>query len=101
MATFRNRFVTGVDLHSELHGQDQAMLLYDMHTNMPAGTLRTSEYFRLTGAKIASTTILVVDATDWKAMLARQGKTVDSERPVIDVSVPAGDVREPTSGARR
>jgi hypothetical protein len=84
LANFRNRFVTGVDLLSELYGQDEAMLLYDVHTNTPAGTLRTAEHFRLVGGKIAST-ILVFDATEWKAMLARQGKTVDTEGRVVDL----------------
>jgi hypothetical protein len=97
LGNFRNRFVTGVDLIAELYGEEEAMLLYDVHTNTPAGTLRTAEYFRLTDAKIAST-ILVFDATEWKAMLARQGKTVDSEGRVIDLSVSAGDVREPAPG---
>ena len=89
-----------MELISELYGEDEALLLYDVHTNTPAGTLRTAEYFKLTGAKIAST-ILVFDATEWKAMLARQGKTVDSEGRVIDLSVSVGDVREPAWGARR
>jgi hypothetical protein len=71
-------FVTGVDLISELYGDAEAMLLYDVHTNTPAGTLRTAEYFTLRGGKIAST-LLVFDATEWKAMLARQGATVDAE----------------------
>jgi hypothetical protein len=84
----------------QIHGEEEAMLLYDVHTNTPAGTLRTAEYFRLTGTKIAST-ILVFDATEWKAMLARQGKTVDSQGRVIDLSVSVGEVREPASGARR
>jgi hypothetical protein len=85
LANFRNRFVTRVDLLSELYGQDEATLLYDVHTTTPAGTLRTAEHFKLVGGKIAST-ILVFDATEWKAMLASQGKTVDSQGRVVDLS---------------
>ncbi len=84
LANFRNRFVTGVDLISELYSSDEAMLLYDVHTNTPAGTLRTAEYFKVNDGKISST-ILVFDATKWRAMMAKQGKTVDSEGHVINL----------------
>src|SRR5262249_31326181 len=82
LSNFRIKFVTGVDLISEFYGEGEAMLLYDVHTNTPAGTLRTAEYFKLRGGQIYSTT-LVFDATAWRAMLARQGKTVDSTGHVI------------------
>jgi hypothetical protein len=39
---------------------------------------------QLSGGKITST-ILVFDATEWRAMLAQQGKTVDAEGHVIDM----------------
>ncbi len=84
LANFRNRFVTRVDLISELYGDGEAMLLYDVHTNTPAGILRTAEYFKLNDGKISST-LLIFDATDWRAMLAKQGKTVDSEGHVINL----------------
>jgi SnoaL-like domain len=77
LSRFRG-FVTGLDLISELYGDGEAMLLYDVHTDTPAGTLRTAEYFKLRGDRIAST-LLVFDATEWKAMLARQGATVDAD----------------------
>jgi hypothetical protein len=83
LTRFRARFVTGIDLIAEFYGDDQAMLLYDVRTNTPAGTLRTAEYFTLAGGKITST-ILVFDATAWRAMLAQQGKSVDAEGHVID-----------------
>jgi hypothetical protein len=83
LANFRNSFVTGVDMIAEFYGDDSAMLLYDVHTNTPAGAIRTAEYFTLSGGKIASTT-LVFDATAWRAMMAQQGKTVDAEGHVID-----------------
>lgn len=84
LANFRGSFVTGVDMIAEFYGDDSAMLLYDVHTNTPAGSIRTAEYFKLSGDKIASTT-LVFDATAWRAMMARQGKTVDAEGHVIDM----------------
>ncbi len=84
LTNFRTRFVTGVDLISELFGDHEAMLLYDVHTNTPAGTLRTAEHFTLDGDKIVST-ILVFDATGWRAMMAEQGKTVDADGHVIEL----------------
>ncbi len=77
LTRFRS-LVGGLDLISELYGDDEAMLLYDVHTNTPAGKLRTAEHFRVREGQIAST-LLVFDATDWKAMLATQGATVDAE----------------------
>jgi len=49
LSNFRTNFVTRVDLLSELYGDGEAMLLYDVHTNTPAGTIRTAEHFRLSG----------------------------------------------------
>jgi hypothetical protein len=69
-------FLTGLDLISELYGVGEATLIYDAHTSTPAGTLRTAEHFKLRGDKILST-LLIFDATEWKAMLAKQGATVD------------------------
>jgi ketosteroid isomerase-like protein len=70
--------VTGLDLISELYGDGEATLIYDVHTDTPAGTLPTAEHFEVAGDKIAST-MLIFDATDWKAMLASQGASVDAE----------------------
>ena len=84
LANFRDSFVTGVDMIAAFYGDDDAMLLYDVQTNTPAGSIRTAEYFRLSGDKITSTT-LVFDATAWRAMLAQQGKTVDAEGHVVDM----------------
>jgi hypothetical protein len=53
-----------------------------VHTNTPAGSLRTAEHFKLVDNKISST-LLIFDATDWKAMLASQGATVDPEGRAI------------------
>jgi hypothetical protein len=84
LTRFRTHFVTRVDLIAEFYSDHEAMLLYDVRTNTPAGTLRTAEYFTLSAGKITST-ILVFDATDWRAMLTQQGKTVDAQGHVIDM----------------
>lgn len=65
--------VTGSDILSELYGDDEATLIYDLHTTTPVGTIRTAEHFRLTGGKI-STSILIFDATPWHAMLANRAQ---------------------------
>ncbi len=59
--------VTGVDLISELYGEAEATLVYDVHTATPAGTQRTAEHFRLHDGKIASIT-LIFDAAPWQPM---------------------------------
>ena len=84
LANFRNQFVTGVDLIAEFYANEEATPLYDVRTNTPAGTIRTAEYFKLRRGKIAST-ILIFDATAWRAMLATQGKTADAEGHVINM----------------
>ncbi|WP_207400545.1 hypothetical protein [Actinomadura roseirufa] len=61
--------VTGVDLISELYGEAEATLVYDVHTATPAGTQRTAEHFRLDGTKIVSI-LLVFDAAPWQPMKA-------------------------------
>lgn len=59
--------VTGVDLISELYGEAEATLVYDVHTATPAGAQRTAEHFRLEKGKIAAIT-LIFDATPWQPM---------------------------------
>ncbi|WP_218002022.1 hypothetical protein [Microtetraspora malaysiensis] len=61
--------VTGVDLISELYGEAEATLVYDVHTATPAGTQRTAEHFRLENGKIVSI-MLVFDASPWQSMMA-------------------------------
>ncbi len=84
------RIVPGLDLISELHGENEAALIYDVHTNTHAGALRTAEHFELAGGKITST-LLIFDAADWKAMLASQGVPVN----------PGGYVIRPTDPTNR
>ncbi|WP_067185438.1 nuclear transport factor 2 family protein [Microtetraspora niveoalba] len=66
------QIVTGVDMISELYGDSEATLVYDVHTATPAGTQRTAEHFRLDGGKITSIT-LIFDAAPWQPMKAMIG----------------------------
>ncbi|MFI7047188.1 hypothetical protein [Streptosporangium sandarakinum] len=59
--------VTGVDLISELYGEAEATLVYDVHTATPAGIQRTAEHFHLDGGVITSIT-LVFDTAPWQSM---------------------------------
>ena len=61
--------VTGVDLVSELYGETEATLVYDVHTSVPViGTQRTAEHFHLTDGRI-DTIRLIFDATPWHAVM--------------------------------
>ncbi|GII79442.1 hypothetical protein Sru01_44240 [Sphaerisporangium rufum] len=59
--------VTKVELISELYGEDEATLVYDVHTATPAGVQRTAEHFRLADGKIVSIR-LIFDAAPWQPM---------------------------------
>ncbi|WP_440901759.1 nuclear transport factor 2 family protein [Actinosynnema sp.] len=61
--------VAGVDVISELHGEDEATLVYDVRTTLPFGVQRTAEHFRLADGRITSIT-LIFDATPWHAVMA-------------------------------
>ncbi|MFG1686863.1 hypothetical protein ACGFNP_42330 [Nonomuraea sp. NPDC049269] len=64
--------VTGVDLISELYGESEATLVYDVHTATPVGTQRTAEHFKLVDGRIASI-LLIFDATPWQPMRQLMG----------------------------
>jgi hypothetical protein len=66
LRTFR-RFMTSLDLLSELYGDAEATLIYDAHLALPVGTSRIAEHFKLSDGKIASI-ITIFDATVWRAM---------------------------------
>lgn len=66
------QLVTGVDMISELYGETEATLVYDVHTATPVGTQRTAEHFRLREGRIASI-MLIFDATDWRPLMAMLG----------------------------
>ncbi|MFI9815547.1 nuclear transport factor 2-like protein [Saccharothrix variisporea] len=64
--------VTDVEMISELYGEDEATLVYDVHTASPVGTQRTAEHFRLTDGRITSI-LLIFDASPWHAIMAAAG----------------------------
>lgn len=64
--------VTGVDLISELYGESEATLVYDVHTATPVGTQRTAEHFKLVDGRIVSI-LLIFDATPWQPMRQLMG----------------------------
>jgi hypothetical protein len=61
--------VTGVTMISELYGESEATLVYDVHTATPVGTQHTAEHFRLRDGRIESIA-LIFDATPWHAVMA-------------------------------
>jgi hypothetical protein len=61
--------VTGVELISELYGESEATLVYDVHTATPVGTQHTAEHFRLRDGKIEAIS-LIFDATRWHPLMA-------------------------------
>ncbi|MEU4221056.1 hypothetical protein [Actinoplanes sp. NPDC026623] len=64
--------VTGVDMISELYGESEATLVYDVHTATSVGTQRTAEHFRLRDDRIESIA-LIFDATRWHPIMAAAG----------------------------
>ncbi|MEU4745420.1 hypothetical protein AB0G02_33845 [Actinosynnema sp. NPDC023658] len=64
--------VTGVEMISELYGESEATLVYDVHTATPVGVQRTAEHFRLRDGRIESIT-LIFDATRWHPVMAAAG----------------------------
>jgi SnoaL-like domain len=66
------QFVTGLDMISDLYGDDEATLVYDLRTATPAGTQRTAEHFKLEDGRIASI-LLIFDASEWRPLLAAAG----------------------------
>ncbi|WP_370961997.1 hypothetical protein [Amycolatopsis sp. cg9] len=56
-------------LISELYGESEATLVYDVHTATPVGVQRTAEHFRLRDGKIEAIT-LIFDATRWHPVMA-------------------------------
>jgi hypothetical protein len=56
-------FITGVDVISELYGEGEATLVYDLHTTMPgdAAIQRCAEHFSVYEGHISSI-IIIFDA---------------------------------------
>ncbi|GAA2564530.1 hypothetical protein GCM10010435_41150 [Winogradskya consettensis] len=65
--------VTGVEMISDLYGESEATLVYDVHTATPVGTQRTAEHFTLRDNRIESIT-LIFDATRWHSIMAAAGQ---------------------------
>ncbi|MFC8509869.1 nuclear transport factor 2 family protein [Streptomyces sp. NPDC057411] len=67
--------VSHVDLISELYGEDDATLVYDIHTVPAVGiTQRTAEHFRLRdGDGRISAITLIFDSAPWQAIMAAAG----------------------------
>ena len=64
--------VTGLDMISQLYGEGEATILYDLHTATPVGTQRTAEHFRLVDGRITEI-LLIFDASDWRPSFAGPG----------------------------
>ncbi|MFF1904528.1 hypothetical protein [Kitasatospora sp. NPDC058218] len=65
--------VTGVELISELYGETEATLVYDVHTAPAVGiTQHTAEHFRVHDGRITSITLLF-DSAPWQAIMASAG----------------------------
>ncbi|MER7582351.1 hypothetical protein [Kitasatospora sp. NPDC097691] len=66
-----------MELISELYGETEATLVYDVHTAPAVGiTQHTAEHFRLRDGRITSIT-LVFDSAPWQAVMAAAGPTRD------------------------
>ncbi|MFE2288626.1 hypothetical protein ACFXDJ_31225 [Streptomyces sp. NPDC059443] len=74
--------VTGVELISELYGETEATLLYDVHTTPAVGiTQRTAEHFHLHDGRITSIA-LIFDSAPWQAIMSAAGPTHDEAAPL-------------------
>jgi ketosteroid isomerase-like protein len=62
--------VSGVEPISELYGENEATLVYDLHTVPAVGiTQRTAEHFRLRDGRITAIT-LIFDSAPWQSIMA-------------------------------
>ncbi|MFH7594821.1 hypothetical protein WDV06_06880 [Streptomyces racemochromogenes] len=70
-----------MELISELYGETEATLVYDVHTAPAVGiTQHTAEHFRLRDGRITSIK-LVFDAAPWQAIMSAAGPTHDEPVP--------------------
>ncbi|MEV7004896.1 hypothetical protein [Streptosporangium sp. NPDC051022] len=88
--------VTGVDLISELYGESEATLVYDLHTATPVGTQRTAEHFRLLDGRISSI-MLIFDATPWQPMVSAMTPAASSS-PDTSLDTSPGTSPDASSG---
>lgn len=61
-------FITGCDLISELYGDGEATLVYDLHVSLPPRIQRSAEHFRVRGGRISSI-VIIFDATQWHSIM--------------------------------
>lgn len=62
------KILKSVDFTSRFYEGNEAMLMYDYHTDSPAGSIRTVEYFRVERGKIKEIKV-VYDATELRKMM--------------------------------
>jgi hypothetical protein len=60
--------ITGCDLISELYGDGEATLVYDLHVSLPPRIQRSAEHFRVRGGRISSI-VIIFDATQWHSII--------------------------------
>ncbi|WP_329112249.1 hypothetical protein [Streptomyces sp. NBC_01353] len=74
--------VTGVELISELYGETEATLVYNVHTAPAVGiTQHTAEHFRLHNGRITAIS-LVFDSAPWQAIMSAAGPNHDEAAPM-------------------
>ena len=61
-------FITGCDLISELYGNGEATLVYDLHVSLTPRVRRTAEHFRVRDGRIFEMTT-IFDATPWRPII--------------------------------
>jgi hypothetical protein len=66
--TMFQKMLRGINLIQSFFSENGAALLYDCDTMSPAGMIRTSEFFTVTGGKIKSIR-LVFDATELRKLM--------------------------------
>ncbi|MGW5343538.1 hypothetical protein [Streptomyces sp. HUAS TT3] len=67
-----------MELISELYGESEATLVYDLHTVPAVGiTQRTAEHFRLRDGRITAI-MLIFDSAPGQAIMAAAGPTADA-----------------------
>lgn len=88
-------FITRVDLISELYGDGEATLVYDLHTSLPVGVKRSAEHFRVREGRISAITI-IFDATPWHPIIEAAARIRGPlEVASQDAAIPQDDLASP------
>jgi len=61
-------FISNCDVISELHGEGEATLIYDLRVSLPPATQRCAEHFRVRDDQIREI-LIIVDATPWHPII--------------------------------